>query len=158
MRAGFGSLLIVYFEGDRLVFWRKVGTGFTYKLAVDLRGKLDRIEKKVSPFRPPPAGPLGRNAHWVKPDLVCEVVFTEWTKDGKIRHPSFQGLRADKKPAQVTRETPASADPPPSPRRGGGASGKAPRGPEVAGVVITHPDRALYREPKLTKLDLARYY
>jgi bifunctional non-homologous end joining protein LigD len=94
----------------------------------------------------------------VKPDLVCEVVFTEWTSDGKIRHPSFQGLRADKKPAQVTRETPASTDPPPSPRRGVGASGQAPGGPEVAGVVITHPDRALYREPKLTKLDVARYY
>jgi bifunctional non-homologous end joining protein LigD len=158
MRAGLGALLIGYYEGDRLVFSGKVGTGFTHKLAVDLRGKLDRIEQKVSPFTPPPPGPLGRNAHWVKPDLVCEVVFTEWTTDGKIRHPSFQGLRADKKPSQVMRETPASADPPPSPRRGVGAPAKAPRGPEVAGVVITHPDRVVYPDLKLTKLDIARYY
>ena len=53
-------------------------------------------------------GTACRNAHWVKPDLVCEVVFTEWTGDGKIRHPSFQGLRADKKPKQVQRERPTA--------------------------------------------------
>jgi bifunctional non-homologous end joining protein LigD len=59
---------------------------------------------KTPPFEPPPAGALGRAAHWVKPQLVCEVVFTEWTSDGRIRHPSFQGLRADKKPHQVRKE------------------------------------------------------
>src|SRR5215471_11503362 len=111
MRAGLGALLIGYYEGDRLVFCGKVGTGFTHQLAVDLRARLDRIEQKTSPFTPPPPGWLGRNAHWVKPDLVCEVVFTEWTSDGKIRHPSFQGLRADKDPRQITRETPVIADP-----------------------------------------------
>jgi len=78
----------------------------------------------------------------VKPDLVCEVVFTEWTSDGKIRHPSFQGLRADKKPAQVIARH-SVRGPAPSPRRGVGASERRRR-PEVAGVVITHPDRALY--------------
>ena len=96
MRAGLGALLIGYHEGDRLTFCGKVGTGFTQKLALDLRARLGRIEHKACPFTPPPSGPLGRNAHWVKPDLVCEVVFTEWTTDGKIRHPSFQGLRADR--------------------------------------------------------------
>ena len=104
MRAGLGALLIGCYEGDRLIFCGKVGTGFTQKLALDLRARLDRIEQKTSPFTPPPPGRLGRNAHWVKPDLVCEVVFTEWTGDGKIRHPSFQGLRADKKPKDVSRE------------------------------------------------------
>ena len=106
MRAGLGALLIGYYEGDCLTFCGKVGTGFTQKLALDLRARLDRTEQKACPFTPPPPGPLGRNAHWVKPDLVCEVVFTEWTTDGKIRHPSFQGLRADKKPRQVIREKP----------------------------------------------------
>ena len=108
MRAGLGALLIGYYEGDRLVFCGKVGTGFTHKLAVELRARLDRLERKTSAFTPPPAGALGRNAHWVKPDLVCEVEFTEWTGDGKIRHPSFQGLRADKKAKEVTREKPRS--------------------------------------------------
>jgi bifunctional non-homologous end joining protein LigD len=106
MRAGLGALLIGYYEGDRLVFSGKVGTGFTRKVAVDLRARLDRLEQKSCPFTPPPPGPLGRKAHWVKPQLVCEVVFTEWTSDGKIRHPSFQGLRADKKAREVVREGP----------------------------------------------------
>jgi bifunctional non-homologous end joining protein LigD len=103
-RAGLGALLIGYYERRRLVFSGKVGTGFTHKGAVDLRRQLNAIEQKSCPFAPPPEGALGRTAHWVKPQLVCEVVFTEWTSEGRIRHPSFQGLRADKKPQQVRRE------------------------------------------------------
>ena len=124
MRAGIGALLIGYYEGERLVFSGKVGTGFTQKLAIDLRARLDRIEQKSSPFTPPPPGALGRNAHWVKPELVCEVVFTEWTSDGKIRHPSFQGLRGDKNPKEIGREKPVVPGPQgprrdPRPRRAG---------------------------------------
>jgi bifunctional non-homologous end joining protein LigD len=103
-RAGIGALLIGYYEGRRLVFSGKVGTGFSHKVAVDLRRTLESIAQKACPFDPPPERPIAKAAHWVKPKLVCAVVFTEWTGDGKIRHPSFQGLRADKKPAQVTRE------------------------------------------------------
>jgi len=167
MRAGLGALLIGYYEGERLVFCGKVGTGFTHKMALDLRAKLDRIETKASPFTPPPPGWLGRNAHWVKPTLVCEVVFTEWTTDGKIRHPSFQGLRADKNPTQIVREQPAPAAPQ-SPRRAEARHTRtSPRAARfnndtardiVAGVTISHPDRILYPDLKLTKLDIARYY
>jgi bifunctional non-homologous end joining protein LigD len=107
MRAGLGALLIGYYEGGRLVFAGKVGTGFTHKAALELRRTLDGLEQKTSPFTPPPSGALGRRAHWVGPALVCDVVFTEWTGEGKIRHPSYQGLRADKKPREVTRERPA---------------------------------------------------
>ena len=89
-------------------FAGKVGTGFTHTVALELRRQLDAIEQKTCPFDPPPPGALGRNAHWVRPQLVGEVVFTEWTGDGKIRHPSFQGLRADKKPKEVVRERPKS--------------------------------------------------
>ena len=104
-RAGIGALLIGHYDGDRLIFAGKVGTGFTHKMTLDMRRTLDAIEQKTSPFDPPPKG-LGRGVHWVKPALVGEVEFTEWTSDGKIRHPSFQGLRADKKPRQVSREKP----------------------------------------------------
>ena len=107
MRAGIGALLVGYYDGDRLVFAGKVGTGFAHKTALELRKKLDAIEQATSPFEPPPPGKLGRIAHWVKPVLVAEVAFTEWTSDGKIRHPSFQGLRADKKPRQVVQEKPS---------------------------------------------------
>lgn len=105
-RAGIGALVIGYFDKERFVFAGKVGTGFTHKMTLDMRRRLDAIEQKTCPFDPPPPGWLGRNAHWVKPTLVCEVEFTEWTDDGKIRHPSFQGLRADKKAREVGREKP----------------------------------------------------
>jgi bifunctional non-homologous end joining protein LigD len=166
-RAGLGALLIGYYAGDRLIFSGKVGTGFTHKLALDVRRRLDAIEQKASPFTPPPAGPLGRNAHWVKPALVCEVEFTEWTGDGKIRHPSFQGLRADKKPRDVTREIPRDAPRKPDapvarsgrPKPGAGAAARTTAGkPEVAGIAISHSDRMVYPDPPLTKLDVARYY
>ena len=163
MRAGLGALLIGYYDRDRLVFCGKVGTGFTQKLALELRATLDRLEQKTSPFTPPPEGRLGRNAHWVKPDLVCEVVFTEWTTDGKIRHPSFQGLRADKKPKQVTREKPAVRQPAampafkPRPRTRGTAASRSDER-TVAGVAISHADRVVYPDPRLTKLDVAHYY
>jgi bifunctional non-homologous end joining protein LigD len=103
-RAGIGALLLGYYDGDRLVFSGRVGTGFTHKIAVDLRRQLDAIERKVPPFNQPPKGPGLARAHWVTPTLVCEVEFTEWTSDGRIRHPSYKGLRLDKPPREVRRE------------------------------------------------------
>src|SRR5579872_1882469 len=103
-RQGLGALLVGTYEKDRLVFAGKVGTGFTTKSARELRAALERVEVQTCPFTPPPAGWLGRHAHWAAPRLVAEVEFTEWTDEGKIRHPSFQGLRADKKAREVRRE------------------------------------------------------
>ena len=162
-RAGIGALLVGYYESDRLVFAGKVGTGFSHQGALDLRKRLNAIEQTTCPFDPPPAGPLGRRAHWVQPTLVAEVEFTEWTADGKARHPSFQGLRADKNPREVRRERAAStatASAPAVRRKGSGHTGgrtSAAR-PVVAGIGISHPDRAVYTSPPLTKLDVARYY
>src|SRR5579859_6459772 len=103
-RQGIGALLVGLYEKQRHVFAGKVGTGFTTKGARELRATLERVEVKACPFTPPPAGWLGRHAHWAAPRLVAEVEFTEWTDEGKIRHPSFQGLRADKKAREVRRE------------------------------------------------------
>ena len=103
-RVGLGALLVGYFEGDDFVFAGKVGTGFTHKSAIELRRRLEALQQTSCPFRPLPDGAGERRAHWVKPTLVGEVVFTEWTGDGKIRHPSFQGLRQDKKAKDVIRE------------------------------------------------------
>lgn len=108
-RAGLGALLIGCHEDGRLAFAGKVGTGFTHHAAIELRRRLDTLAQRASPFDPPPPGALGRAAHWVRPALVCEVRFTEWTADGRIRHPSFQGLRADKIPRDVVRERGAAA-------------------------------------------------
>jgi bifunctional non-homologous end joining protein LigD len=151
-REGIGALLVGTYEKDRLVFNGKVGTGFSTKLARELRTRLNAIEIKQSPFSPPPAGSLGKHAHWVKPQLVGEVEFTEWTDDGKIRHPSFQGLRKDKSARVVVRER-AAATPP-----AGSDDSNANGNGEVRGIRITHPDRVMYETPRLTKLDVARYY
>lgn len=160
-RQGIGALLVgVNDAKGRLGFAGKVGTGFTAATARSLRQQLERIEQTTTPFDPKPEGWLGRNAHWVAPKLVGEVAFSEWTTDGRIRHPSFQGLRQDKRPSAVVREYEAS---PPVPVR----RWKAPRAksaphesstPEVAGIRITHADRVMYPDAGVTKLDVARMY
>ena len=104
MRADLDALVIGYYDRATLVFSGKVGTGFTHADALDLRRRLDAVAQASSPFDPLPLGRLGHPAHWVKPTLICEVAFTAWTADGRIRHPSFQGLRTDKKPREVIRE------------------------------------------------------
>src|SRR4051812_36350113 len=105
-RVGIGSLLIGYYEGDSLRFAGKVGTGPGWNDAFGrkLRKELETIEISKAAYDPPPKGWLGKNAHWVKPNLVAEIEFTEWTGDGSVRHPSLQGFRADKKPRDVVRE------------------------------------------------------
>jgi bifunctional non-homologous end joining protein LigD len=161
-RAGIGALLIGYFEGNRLVFSGKVGTGFSHKVALDLRRRLEAIERNSCPFEPPPERSIAKAAHWVRPQLVCEVVFTEWTGDGKIRHPSFQGLRADKKPSEVTRERAVAAPVKGRPARTASNASNDPNDSNDANVIasirISHPDRRVYPDPPVTKLDVARYY
>jgi len=104
-RVGLGALLVGVYDGKgRLVYAGKVGTGFTEKMLQDLRRQLEAREQKTSPFTAGTGRP--RHAHWVKPELVAEVAFTEWTSEGHLRHPTFRGLREDKPAAQVVRENP----------------------------------------------------
>lgn len=110
-RVGLGALLLGYYEDGQLRYAGKVGTGYTHDVLVDLRRRLDALEVDRSPFAEP-LRPPERGAHWVRPELVAEVAFTEWTGDGKLRHPSFEGLRTDKVASEVVRELP---------RRHGGA-------------------------------------
>ena len=106
----------VYAERERLDlsfsghlrFAGKVGTGFTSDVLAEMQRRLKALEQKECPFSPKPAGSLGPNTHWVKPALVAEVEFTEWTEDGEIRHPSFQGLREDKPASEIIRENPGA--------------------------------------------------
>jgi bifunctional non-homologous end joining protein LigD len=83
-----------------------VGTGYTQGTLLDLRQRLDALEVPTSPYTR--GRVVERGVHWVKPDLVAQVVFTEWTADGKLRHPRFEGLRADKPAREVVREQPAA--------------------------------------------------
>jgi len=102
-RRGFGALLVGYYRGEELVYAGKVGSGFDAQTLAELRARMDALAEP----RPPFAGTgLPRDAHWVRPELVCEVRFSEWTPDGRLRHPTFLGLREDKDAREVVREEP----------------------------------------------------
>ena len=103
-RVGLGALLVGYFDRDDFVFAGKVGTGFDTKLLLDLRARLDKLEIPKTPFTKAKGLPRIR-AHWVQPEIVVQVAFIEWTVHGKLRHPRLVGIRHDKSPREVVRET-----------------------------------------------------
>jgi len=103
-RVGLGALLVGYFEHDDFVFAGKIGTGFDTKLLLDLRARLDAIELPASPFTKAKGLPRLR-AHWVRPEIIVQVAFIEWTVHGKLRHPRLIGVRYDKNPRDVVKES-----------------------------------------------------
>jgi bifunctional non-homologous end joining protein LigD len=103
-RTDLGALLVGHFEGGRLRYAGKVGTGFTRATLQELSERLAPLVRETSPFEPQKGIP--RAATWVEPELVAQVAFMEWTPDGRLRHPSFQGLRIDKAAREVVREEP----------------------------------------------------
>ena len=159
-----GAMLIGYYEGNQLTFAGKVGTGFSHSEGRALLKKLTALRVDKSPFTKLPSA-ARRGAVFVAPKLVAHVNFTEWTPDGRLRHPSFQGLREDKPAREVSREKekPLSAVRPAGAAKGRAAK-RASRSPSaksddvIAGVTITHPDRLLWPDQGITKIDLARYY
>ncbi len=102
-RVGLGALLVGYFEQDDFVFAGKVGTGFDSALLRSLRAKLDALELPKAPFTKGSGLPRVR-AHWVRPEIVVQVAFVEWTRHGKLRHSRLLGMRTDKSPREVVRE------------------------------------------------------
>ncbi|HEU0035925.1 MAG TPA: hypothetical protein VFQ53_35180 [Kofleriaceae bacterium] len=102
-RVGLGALLVGYFDGDDFVFAGKVGTGLDTKLLLDLRGRLDALAIDTSPFTRATGLPRSK-VHWVRPELVVQVSFMEWTGHGKLRHSRLVGVRFDKSAREVTRE------------------------------------------------------
>ncbi len=117
----FGALLVGYYEGKNLQFAGKVGTGFSAKLLKSLLAQMNPLRREACPFANLPEKQQGRWAQnitpremkqctWIEPKLVCQVKFTEWTGDAKLRHPVFLGLREDKHPSEVIREQPRGGD------------------------------------------------
>jgi bifunctional non-homologous end joining protein LigD len=151
-----GALYLGYHDHAALKYAGKVGTGFTMQSARDLIARLAPLatDKPVLTR----AGTKGLTAgeyqtvHWVSPKLLCEVAFTEWTDDGRIRHPSFQGLREDKSASEVKMETPAKAT------NAKNANAKNTTGLELDGITVTHPDRVISETGHITKGELAEYH
>ena len=163
---GIGALLLGYYAEEKLVYAGKVGTGFDTETSLDIRKLLDDRALKVMAFDEVPADGR-RGTHWVEPNLVCEVEFSEWTADGRLRHPSFQGLREDKSASDIHRDQPVHVTKTmrdPKPEREDDELVKAPSAKvkagdaEVGGVRVSHPGRVIYPDSDITKLDLAQYY
>ncbi len=171
---GVGALLLGYYEGGKLRYAGRTGTGFTQATQRMLRTKLDALEQKQPPFVEIPRE-ARQNAHWVKPELVAQVAFTTWTRDNLVRQAAFKGLREDKPAKEVVREM--AVDPEkasagtPAAGKGTATAGKGtahrtrPSESEArritrvpAKLPITHPDKVLDPESGMTKQQLAEYY
>jgi bifunctional non-homologous end joining protein LigD len=151
-RTGIGSLLLGFHDKDGVLQYAgNVGSGFNEKTLRELTKKLSALETDESPF--PPKAVAGRKHHWVKPRLVAEVSFSEWTKTGSVRHPVFQGLRADKPASRITRELARHVEEV-EPVEGGAA----PQGKLPDTLKITHGERVIDAASGTTKLELVRYY
>ena len=141
-----GSLhLAVKGKDGQLHYAGKVGTGFSAKQRMWFK---DVLSRDVVPASPAKDAPRVKVATWVRPRLVGQVAFTEWTGDNRLRHPAFRGLREDKSPEEVVREKPIKTRRPRT----------ADRGPRSRSVALSNPDRLLYPRDKITKQDVANYY
>ena len=164
-RVGFGSLLLgVHDASGNLVYAGNVGTGFDQKLLASLYERLKSLDSDKDPFHNRPREVKG---HWVRPKLVAEVAFTEWTSENRIRHPVFHGLRTDKDPEAITREEPkhtATVAGTGTGKRTAKAAKVAPKAKAAkaaqaeGSIKITHGERIVDPASKATKLDLVQYY
>lgn len=149
-RKHLGSLLVGVYENGELVYTGHSGGGIPDNQRAELRKRLDKLERKSSPFstQPKPNAPV----HWVRPDIVCEMSFSEWTSDGFMRHPAFEGLRTDKDPSHVHKEKPKAKP----------AAAKTPAKETSMStskkLEFTHLDKVFFPKHKYTKGDLINYY
>lgn len=139
-RSGIGSLLLgVHDDSGALRYAGNVGTGFNSRILADIRKKLDSLHSATNPFSSSTG--IDKKAQWVKPVLLAEVSFGQWTNTGRIRHSVFHGLRADKPAETITRET------------------SMPTTPSTLGKLkVTNPERVIDESTGITKIDLIRYY
>jgi len=155
-RSGFGALLLgVHDAQGELQYAGRVGTGFDQTLLDQIEQRLKKRSRSRSPFKIPPKERSRVPVHWVRPDLVAEIMFSEWTNEGLVRQASFVALREDKPAAQIVREIPRDASAGEKPEA---MSTQDNAGDQVAGIAITHPDRVIDKAAHVDKIMLARYY
>ncbi|TCD24516.1 DNA ligase D [Pseudomonas sp. IC_126] len=152
-RAGFGALLLgLHNDEGELHYAGKVGTGFNQATLKSLHAKLKTLKIDKSPLaKAPPAADV-RGAHWLKPELMCEVAFAEMTRQGVIRHSVFHGLRSDKPAQAITHERPAKA--PKTKSKAADKSASSAGGK----IKISNPERIIDKSIGATKMELARFY
>jgi bifunctional non-homologous end joining protein LigD len=162
---GIGALIIGYYDKGQLRYAGRSGTGFTQKSQQTIRKQLDKLEQSKAPFSDVPKG-VSRGVHWVKPELVAQISFSNWTRDNLARQATFKGLREDKPAKEVVRER---AEPPETtmqaderrvnamPKSKPTRTSRGTAGKSRPDLPITHPDKILDPESGMTKLMLANY-
>lgn len=153
-RVGVGALLVGHYDtSGQLIFAGKVGTGFSDDDLRDLRKTLEKLERKTAPFS---TIPKEKGAHWVTPSLVAQLKFSEWTETGSLRHPVFLGLREDKNPKQVIRET--ASEETPHPKISPSIIKKSVKMITSSKVAFSNLDKIFWPVEKITKGDVIAYY
>ena len=149
---GISSLFLGIYEGKDLVYAGRAGTGFNKRNTEELITKFSDLKMKNSPFANPPRERSNEKITWLEPELVAEIKFAEWTEDNQLRHASFKGLREDKNPKGIKRESSARE------------SEKAVESNEnssniiIGDIKISSPDKVIFKDPQTTKEDVIRYY
>lgn len=155
---GISALLLGAYQGINLVYVGRAGTGFTEHLMKELEEKFSQIKRKESPFRNPPKPKSNEKLIWLEPLLAAEIKFAEWTADNLLRQASFKGLRADKDPKDIKIES-TDAESQEAVQSGGKEKHmSAGSGTMIEGIKITSPEKVIFANPEVTKLDVVRYY
>jgi len=163
----FSSLLVGVKSGKGLRYVGRVGGGFNAAERAEWHARVRQLEQKSSPFDRHPDKRSGEIWHWMKPKLVIQVAFQDWTQDGILRQPRYLGLRQDRDPKTVVREEPAHTEDVVKQPAKTGKRAKAKRaseerpsdtGAQLGNLKLTHPERVLFPHDGITKLDLAKYF
>ncbi|MES2071112.1 MAG: DNA ligase D [Pseudomonadota bacterium] len=160
-REEFGAILVGVYDADQqLRYAGRVGTGFNRDKLTALKKQFTRIGQTPAPFANPPEGVAAQGVHWVKPVLVVEIEFAEWTATDTLRQASFIALRNDKPARDIVKESALKPKEIPNQEKHMQQDGEQEISVEkrIAGVKLTHPDRPVFADPGLSKLDLAHYY
>jgi bifunctional non-homologous end joining protein LigD len=155
---GISSLLLGIYEGDRLIYTGRAGTGISEAEMKELINKFKALIRPDSPFASMPEIKAGETIIWLEPELLAEIKFAEWTKEGLLRQASYKGLRTDKKAADVRREGAESEAQIQEQEEESRPMAALSNDLVIQGVRITHPDKLLFEDPEITKEAVIRYY
>ncbi|MDD3170056.1 MAG: DNA ligase D, partial [Eubacteriales bacterium] len=147
------SLLLGIYEGEKLVYAGRAGTGFTQRSRKAMEEKFSPIRRTESPFQQPPEPKKNEEIIWLEPELAAEIKFAEWTGENLLRQASFKGLREDKDPREIQRESAEE-----EPQEDENTQPEKEEAMIISGIKITNPDKVLFEDPDITKADVVRYY